>query len=196
MIKNNLLKFTTRDFISTSEDSLETQQVLNSFLQKTSSEKDKEIIYGLVYSMKELKSGNKLPALTLVDYNDNDVALDSIITKPTVIYFWSSSLPLLMRNSHLKVSQLKTKFPDIDFIGININDDDNTHWKSILNQFNYPLAKEFQFKEPNEAQKALAINSVNKSIFIDKDSKIINANALIFTSEFEDQLKQLIHYKE
>jgi hypothetical protein len=101
-----------------------------------------------------------------------------------------------MRNSHLKVSQLKTKFPDIDFIGININDDDNTHWKSILNQFNYHLAMEFQFKETNKAQKALDINSVNKSIFIDKDSKIINANALIFTSEFEDQLKQLIHYKE
>jgi hypothetical protein len=196
MIKNNLLKFTARDFISTSGDSLETQQVLNLFLQKTSSEKDKEIIYGWVYSMKGLRRGNKLPTLTLVDYHDNDVALDSIITKPTVIYFWSSSLPLLMRNSHYKVNQLKTKFSDIDFIGININDDDNTHWKSILNQFNYPVAKEFQFKDHNEALEALAINSVNKSILIDKDSKIINANALIFTSEFEDQLKQLVHYKE
>lgn len=196
IIKNNLLKSTTRDFISTSWDSIETQQVLNSFLQKTSSEKDKEIIYGWVYSMKGLRRGNKLPSLTLVDYNDNDVSLDSIITKPTVIYFWSSSLPLLMRNSHYKVSQLMTKFPDIDFIGININDDDNAHWKSILYQFNYPVAKEFRFKEPDEAQKALAINSVNKSILIDKDSKIINANALLFTSEFEEQLKQLVHYKE
>ncbi len=194
-IKNNLLKFTTRDFISTSGDSVETQKVLNSFLQKTSSVKDKEIINGLVFSIKGLKKGNKLPTLVLVDYNDNDVVLDSIITKPTVIYFWSSTLPLLMRNSHYKVSQLITKFPNIDFIGININDNDNAHWKNILDQYEFPVTKEFQFKDPNEAHEALAINSVNKSILVGKDSKIINANALLFTSEFEDQLKQLVHYK-
>ncbi|MGM5471089.1 TlpA family protein disulfide reductase [Flavobacteriaceae bacterium LMO-SS05] len=196
MIKNNLLKFTTRDFISSSKDSLETKQVLNSFLQKTSSEKDKEIINSLVYSIKGLKQGNKLPPLVLIDYTDQEVMLDSIITKPTVIYFWSSTLPLLMKNTHFKVSQLRTKFPNIDFVGININDNDNSHWKNILDQYNFPVAKEFQFRDPNKAHEALAINSVNKSILVGKDIKIINANALLFTSEFEEQLKELVYYKE
>ncbi len=194
MIRNNLLKYTTRDFVSTCDDSLEIQEMLNSYLQKSSNEKDKEIINNLVFSVKGLKRGNQLPTLVLVDYNDNTVVFDSIIKRPTVIYFWSSSLPLQMKNSHFKVSQLKTKFPNIDFIGININDDDNSHWKSILDRNDYSITQEFQFKDPNEAQEALAINSVNKSILVDKDSKIINANALIFSSEFEEELKAWMHY--
>ena len=101
-----------------------------------------------------------------------------------------------MRNSHYKVKQLKTKYPYIDFIGININDDDLTHWKEILDKYEFSVTNEYQFKDPIEAQEALAINSVNKSILVSKDSKIINANALIFTSEFEEDLKLLIYYRE
>ena len=196
IIKNNLLKFTTRDFISTSDDSLATQQMLASFLTKCSSEKDKEMINSLAFSAKGLKRGKLLPDVTLVDYHSNNVSLDSIINRPTVLYFWSSSLPMLMKNSHYKVSQLKTKFPNIDFIGININDDDPDHWKKILHENDFPVEKEYQFKDPNEAQEALVISSVNRSILISKNSKIINPNALIFTSEFEEQLKLLVHYKE
>ena len=196
VIKNNLLKYTTRDFVSTCEDSAEIQQMLNSFLEKSTNKKDKEIMNGLVFSVKGLKRGNKLPAITLVNSEDQDVVLDSIIVKPTVIYFWSSTLPLLMRNSHYQVSILKTRYPNIDFIGININDDDKAHWKHLLHQYRFPVAKEYQFKDPHEAQEALAINSVNKSILVSKDSKIINPNGLLFTSEFEEQLKHLDHYKE
>jgi len=196
IIKNNLLKYTTRDFVSTCEDSAEIQQVLNSFLEKSTNENDKEVIKGLVFSVKGLKRGNKLPNITLVNYEDKDVVLDSIIAKPTVIYFWSSTLPLLMRNSHYKVSLLKTKYPNIDFIGININDDDKSHWKNVLSQYKFPVAHEYQFKDPHGAQEALAINSVNKSILVNKDSEIIEPNGLLFTSEFEEQLKRLGRHKE
>ena len=194
LIKNNLLKFTTRDFISTSDDSSEVQEMLTSFLQKSTNEKDKAAMNDLAFSIKGLKRGNKLPVVKLVDYDDNDIDLDSIITKPTVIYFWSSSLPLLMKNSHKKISQLKTKFPNIDFIGININDDDKEHWKSIVDDHNFNKSNEYQFKDLNAALEALAINSVNKSILVDKDAIIIDSNVMIFTSEFEDQLKDLGHY--
>lgn len=194
LIKNNLLKFTTRDFISTSDDSSEIQEMLTSYQQKSSSEKDKVAMNELVYSIKGLKRGNKLPVVKLVDYNDQDINLDSIISKPTVIYFWSSALPLLMRNSHIKVSQLKVKFPNIDFIGININDDDKEHWKSVMENHNFTLSKEYQFKDLKESMEALAINSVNKSIFVDKNAIIIDSNVMIFTSEFEDLLKQVDRY--
>lgn len=194
MIKNNLLKFTTRDFISTSDDSSEIQEMLTSFLEKSSNENDKIAMNDLAFSIKGLKRGNKLPLVKLVDFEDKDIDLDSIITKPTVIYFWSSSLPLLMKNSHKKISQLKSKFPNIDFIGININDDDKEHWKSVVNNHNFNISKEYQFKDLNESLESLAINSVNKSILVDKNAIIIDSNVLIFTSEFEDQLKQLSSY--
>jgi len=195
LIKNNLLKYTTRDFITVSQDSLETQEILSSFIKKSTSEKDKAYINELAFSLKNLKRGKQLPNVALIDYNDIEVSIDTLIKRPTVIYFWSTSLPLLLRNSHYKVSQLKAKYPNIDFIGININDDDKSHWKSTLTLYKFPITNEYQFKDPNEALNALAISSVNKSILIDKDSKIINSNVLLFSSEFEEQLEHLTHKK-
>ncbi|MCB0446273.1 MAG: hypothetical protein KDD03_01960 [Gelidibacter sp.] len=195
-IKNSLLKNTTRDFILVSQDSSEIQEVLGSFLKRTTSDKDKKYINELVHSIKNLKRGKRLPSLELLDYNDNIVLIDTLVKRATVIYFWSSNLPVHMRNSHYKVNALKTKYPQFDFIGININDDDNSHWKSTLTLNKLPVTNEYQFKEPNDAMNALAINSVNKSILVNKDSKIINPNALLFSSEFEEQLERLSHKKQ
>jgi hypothetical protein len=195
-IKNHLLKFTTRDFIAVSEDSAEINEVLNSYLQKSSSELDKAYIEKLVSSVRNLKSGNQLPNIKLLTYDDKKVDLTLLITKPTVIYFWSSNLPLLLRNSHYKVKSLKTKFPELDFIAININDDDKDHWKNTLHQYKFATSNEYKFENPKEAMSELAINSVNRSILVDGNGKIITSNAMLFTSEFEEELAYILNKKK
>lgn len=195
-IKNHLLKYTTRDFIAVSDDSSEISEMLNSFLEKSSNDNDKRFMKDLMNSVNNLKPGKKLPNLKLVDYNDNEVDFNSLITKPTVIYFWSSNLPLLFRNSHYKVKTLKAKFPEVNFIAININDDDKDHWKNTINQYKFQTASEYQFIDPSESMNQLAINSVNKSILVDKNATIINSNAMIITSEFEEELANFLKRKE
>ncbi|MEZ4802830.1 MAG: hypothetical protein R2797_08645 [Gelidibacter sp.] len=195
-IKDHLLKFTARDFIVVSEDSLETNEVLNSFLKKSKNEKDKAYIKKLASSVDKLKYGKELPSIKLVSYDEKEVDIDTLITKPTLIFFWSSNYPLLMRNTHYKVKTLKSKFPEVNFIAININDDDKTHWKNTVNQYKFTANEEFQFQNPAESMNQLAINSVNKSILVDKEGKIINANAMLFTSEFEEELNYILHKKK
>ncbi|MEZ4792112.1 MAG: thioredoxin-like domain-containing protein [Gelidibacter sp.] len=195
-IKNHLLKYTTRDFIATSEDSSETNEVLTSFMQKSSSDKDKSYIKKLASSVNKLKSGNKLPNILLLGYDDREVDLNSLISKPTVVYFWSSNYPLLMRNTYYKVKSLKSKYPEVDFVAININDDDRTHWKNTVNQYKFSPNNEYQFQNPTEAMNQLAINSVNKSILVNGEGTIINSNAMIYTSEFEEELEHFLHKKE
>ena len=195
-IKNHLLNLTTRDFITVSKDSSEINEVLNSFLRKSSSDFDKSSIEKLVSAVSKLKPGNKLPNINLLDYDDNEVDITSLVTKPTVFYFWSSNLPLLMRNSHYKVKSLKTKFPEIDFIAININDDDRIQWKNAVNQYKYSTSNEYQFQNPKEAIGQLVISSVNRTIFVDSYGEIINPNVMLFTSEFEDELESILHKKK
>ncbi len=195
-VKNYLLKNTTRDFIFLNEDGSEMKEVLNSFLDKSSNENDKTTIKELVNSVNNLKSGNALPNIKLLNYNEKEIEITSLITQPTVIYFWSSNLPLLLRNSHYKVKTLKSKFPEVNFIAININDDDKSHWKKTIGQYNIDTSNEYQFLEPIESMKLLAINSVNKSILVDKDAKIINSNAMIITSEFEEELARVVNKTE
>ncbi len=195
-IKNHLLKYTTRDFVAVSEDSSEIKEILNSFLKKSSSESDKAYIQKLVKSVSRLKSGNELPNIKLINHNDEVVEIASLISKPTVIYFWSSNLPLLLRNSHHKVKSLQTKFPELDFIAININDDERAHWKNMVNQHKFSPSNEYQFQNHVEAMSELAINSVNRSILVDGNGKIITSNAMIFTSEFEEELEHILNKKK
>lgn len=195
-IKNHLLNFTTRDFITVSKDSLEINEVVNSFLRKSTSDSDKDYIKKLVVAVGKLGVGNKLPSIKLLDYDDKEVELGSLITKPTVIYFWSSNLPMLLRNSHYKAKSLQSKFPELDFIAININDDNKTYWKSTLDKYKFSSLNEYQFQNSTEATGQLVINSVNRSIFVDSDGKIINSNSMLFTSEFEDELESMLHKKK
>ena len=195
-IKNYLLKFTTRDFIAVSEDSAEIDEILNSFLGKSTSEKDKNYIKRLVFSVNKLKSGNELPRIKLLTYDKTEVDMASLINKPTVIYFWSSNLPLLLRNSHYKAKALKSKFPELDFIAININDDDLSHWKNTVSKHEFSPQNEYHFQNPTEAMNQLAINSVNRSILVDANGKIINSNAMLFASEFEEELEYILQRKK
>ena len=191
-VKNHLLRLTTRDFISTSEDSLETQEVVTSFLNKTTKEDDKTYIKDYVEIINQLRVGKTIPNIELLNFNQEKVNLHSAIDKPTVIYFWSSNLPMLLRNNHSKANSLQSKFPEIDFIAVNINDDDMTRWKKTIQQYNFNNSNEYRFVNPNEATQLLALNSINKSIFVDGNGKIINSNVMMITSEFEDELQRTV----
>ena len=103
---------------------------------------------------------------------------------------------MLLKNSNYKVKALKSKFPELNFIAININDVDRTHWKKNVEHYKFITENEYQFQSPIEAMSKLAINSVNRSIFVDGNGKIINSNAMIFTSDFELQLENYLNKKE
>ena len=190
-IKNKLLKNTTRDFISMCEDSTETAQMISSYLEKSTNTKDKAYIKGLSVAIKQLKPGNTIPDVKLLNYDNEPYKLRDLITKPTVIYFWSSNLKIHYKNSHFKSQELRKKYPNIDFIAININDNDNRYWKKTLNEFKFSISNEYQFNNPTDGKQTLAINTIYKMIVVDKDMRIVDSYYNMFQSKFEDVLKDL-----
>lgn len=190
-IKNKLLKNTARDFISRCEDSTETAQIIASYLEKSTNPKDKAYIEGLAVALKQLKPGNIIPDISLIGYNNEPHNLNSLITKPTVIYFWSSNLKIHYKNSHIKSQELAKKYPEVDFIAININDTDNRYWKKTLNEFNFPTHNEYQFAVPQEGKQTLAINTIYKTFLVDKEMRIVDSFYNMFHHHFENELMEL-----
>lgn len=195
VIKNNLLKYKARDYISHNHTEAEAQELLDYFLLKSTDKEDKVYMTDLVASLKSLRLGNALPNLAVVNYNNTEFLLNSIISKPTIIYFWSSNSKKQYRNSHYKVKELKSKFPQMEFISINVNDNDDKYWKEIVNQYKFPTINEFKFKNSRMARKTLAVNYLNKAIVVDEHSNILHPNANIFSSEFEETLDELLQKK-
>ncbi|GGW64707.1 hypothetical protein DFQ11_10277 [Winogradskyella epiphytica] len=194
-IKNNLLKYKAREFISHNHTENEANELLEHYLAKTTNEEDKIYMQDLVSSLKLLRQGNPLPNISLVNYNDTEHFITSIINKPTIIYFWSSNSKSQYRNSHYMVDKLKLRFPQMDFISINVNDNDDKFWKNIIDNYNFPTVNEFKFKNSKQARKTLAVNYLNKCIIVDENGIILDANANIFSSDFNETLEELLEKK-
>ncbi|MBA6151177.1 redoxin domain-containing protein [Gelidibacter maritimus] len=190
-IKNKLLKNTARDFISMCEDTAAVKQVLASYLQKTTNADDRVYIERLSKAINKLKPGKIIPDVELVSYNNEDYKFSDLITQPTVIYFWSSNLKIHYKNSHYKIRDLKKKYPNINFIAININDSDKKYWKRTLDEFKFPIDSEYQFKDPFNAKQTLVLNTVYKIIVVDKEMRIVDTYYNMFHSKFEDKLQEL-----
>jgi peroxiredoxin len=144
-------------------------------------------------SLNSLKKGSNLPDIELVNYDDSQIKISSLIKAPTAISFWSQTYYDHFTDSHKKLEELKLKYPEITFITINIDDYDIEKTKKLLVKYDFDLTNEYQFKNPKSAMDTLAIYPMTKTIIIDKNKQIVNGNANIFSIHFEEQLLGLIN---
>ena len=190
-LKNYLLSNTAFDYLHDTKKESDYDAIFKSFIAKSTNESHKAHFGELVNSLKQLKIGSKIPDLKIVDYNNTDIAIQSIINKPTVIYFWNYINKGHFKKSHYRVKELRVKYPEIDFIAINVND--GNHWKKELKQYGFGFINEYQFKNPEQAKHTFAINPINKVILLNKKGGIVNANTNMFTIYFEEQLLGLLN---
>jgi len=191
-IKNDLLYYFTMSFLIKNKEVENNETIKNSFLNKSTDLKNNEIISNLIISLNDLKPGNKFPNIHLVNSQNNDLDFNSLIKRPTAVYFWSHKFYEHFKDSHYKVNELKRKYPEIDFIAVNIDEQNIKTLEKTLKTNSFSVKNEFQFKNPEESKNTLAIYPMTKVIIIDKNHIIINSNANMFSNNFEEQLLGLI----
>jgi hypothetical protein len=190
MIKNNLLKYTTRNFISNSKSIDQSYILYQSFLDKNTNEKDKKYIKDLFKNAQGLQPGYPLPDIEVINHKSETQNINTIIDKTTVIYFWDNASRYHFENSHIRVKTLQEKFPNIDFVSININSMHTYAWKNMIFGNQFKINNEYRFADPSYAKKRLAINYIKKVLVVDSEGVILNATADLFDPSFELVLKQ------
>ena len=193
--KDDLLYHFTSKYLSKSTDYEGNSKVLNSYLEKSSNENDKESLKRFAASLTNLKEGAKLPDVKLMDYNNAEFSINTLINNPTVICFWSHAYYDHFKESHYKLNELKMKYPEVTFIIINIDDSGKENQKHSLKNNRFPIKNEYQFKTPKEAIDVLALQPITKTIIVDKNKKIVYNNSNIFSRVFEEQLLGAINRK-
>lgn len=190
-IKNYLLKHNIRDFVLNTDDREATIKIINYYLERSTNPDDKYYLKTLVESTNKLKPGHVLPDASLIDFNGNAVKLSSLITKPTVIYCWSSVYRMHSRNSHFKISRLQERFPDVNFIAINFNDNDQHYWKKTVKSLNFPTRNEYMFSNPEKASQQYVITFSHKIFVVDENMEIVTSNTELFNDELTEYLEKL-----
>jgi len=191
-IKNDLLHYVTIRYLSRSKNYENNDAILNTYLSKSKDEKDKKRMIEFSNALNNLKAGNILPNVKIVDYSNSEFNINTIIESPTVINFWSLSHYNHFKRSHYKINELKDKYPEVKFITINIDDYGlEKSKKSLKNRFS--THNEYCFKNPKESTKTLAVHPISKTIIVNKDQKIVNGTTNIFSQKFEQHLLGLIN---
>lgn len=139
-------------------------------------------------SIKKLKCNSTLPEVTLLDINKKPVKIRDLITKKTIIYFWNKQSDSHSVYSHKKVDELKAKYPDIEFIAVNINNSQED-WLKEIKAKNYTNSIELRATDFEELKNKWVINKVYRTMIINKNGTINNAFVSMFDVNFESFLK-------
>ncbi len=191
-LKNSLLRSTMRYYLINAKNSEEIETVLNTYLSIATDQKHKDEIQKLSVASLKLAPGKILPNLTLVTTNNQATGIHSVIKRRSVIYFWSMNSVQHFKNVHSKVEELKQKYPEFDFIGLN-TDYDQDVWKRIIQRNNFDKEREFRFQNPTVAIDELVISLINKVMIVDSDNKILDNNGNMFKVNFEQDLLGILN---
>ncbi len=186
-LKNSLLRNSVGGYFLNGDNAQEEAKMLEVFKSLNTSPADHRELIALGEATMKLVPGNNIPNVTLLTTDNTVKDLHTVIKKPTVIYFWSSQSAKHYRKIHTRANELRSKYPEFNFIGINV-DDHFKKWMRIVENSRYTPQFEYQFENFDDAEMKLLVNSVNKSMVVNPKGIILDGNTNIFGLEIEQQL--------
>ena len=186
-LRNNMVMNITGRYLLSCNKKENQEKILNLFLEVNTNKNHRKELKELADASMRLTPGSKISNVPLISSNNKIKKLHTIIHNPTVLYFWSTTSMNHNKNIHSRVAELKSKYPEYDFIGIN-TDSNYNNWMSIINKSGYKTNLEFQFENVSKSEKELVIHTINKAIIVDKNGTIINGSANLFNINIEDSL--------
>jgi len=186
-LKNSLLRNSVGRYLLNGDNAEEEAQMLDLFKKMNTNLSYQKEISNLTEATMKLTPGNSVPNVMLLTTDNTVKDLHTIIKKPTVLYFWSLQSIKHYRKIHTRASELRSKYPEFDFIGINV-DSHFKKWLRVVKNSGYAPLMEYQFENFDDAEMKLLVNSVNKSMIVDSKGKILDGNTNIFSIDIEQQL--------
>ena len=192
-IKNNLTYYYMMRYLNQSKNINDFDVVFNKFKSINTNKNNINNASIIVNTYKRLQPGFKLPNVSIIDKDDKTKRLNDLITKPTVIYFWTKNNKYHLIDAHKKVNELKLKYPEIDFIAVNTDNISSNKQAALLKSNQLMYDNEFHFKNPKNAKDLLAIKPINNVFLVNKKAEIINPKANMFSVDFEQQLVEILN---
>lgn len=187
-IKNAILNNIAFMYLLEDQNAPNNKAFLEQYLKLSSdSEKQKEI-KKIGEATQMLAPGKLLQPVGLIDSNNNTKTIDQIFTQKTVVYFWSSDAKSHTEMAHKRAMELKAKYPDWNFVAINI-DDTPEKWKEMLSKYNFKNTLELHSTNFTDIKEKWVITKIHRTLLIDSKGKIRNGFVSLFDANFENNLK-------
>ena len=188
--KNSILNNIAYMYLLEDQNMYNNKTFIDKYLQLSSDKEQQREVTEIYNSVKNLNIGNKLPVVELTDVDLNPISIETITAnKETVIFFWTSHADSHLKSVHKRVREFKKKYPEVNFIAINV-DDTNENWTKALknNNLNDGIL-ELKSSNFQEIKKLWVITKIHRTIILDKNGNIKKGFANLFDVNFENDLK-------
>ncbi len=139
--------------------------------------------------------GDNVSGAKLLSPDGTKYALKEILkkgNKPVITFTWSIYVSSHKRQ-HKRVNELRNRYPEVDFLGVNIDNEDSIElWRKALENFDYNKDFEYKIRERG-TDFYLYKNLLNKILLIDKKGIIQKAGLNIYDPNFENQLLEFLN---
>lgn len=138
-----------------------------------------------------LLPGNNLGELKLLNTRLDTIQLKNISNKPKISYHWSVSANQHYKWQHKLIQDLREKYPEIDFIGINIDKDQTREWTQVIQRQSYPAKYEYKLSLVR-INEVLLKNYLNKLIFLDSKGNIVRGDVQLNSLDYETSILEFL----
>ncbi|MUP46275.1 hypothetical protein E0K83_11025 [Gramella sp. BOM4] len=138
--------------------------------------------------------GNNIKKLKLSKPSGEVVEYDDVIRSPSVVYAWSIHNPGHHQWQHAIINRLREKYPEVNFIGGNVDLGEREEWLRTLENYGYDKSQEFQITN-RIADSDTYRKYLYKILFVDQDGTIINGKSQLAAQDFEEDLLEFLNSK-
>lgn len=178
----------TRNFIRSRKNGEEINQLVAKFLDISQDQELNNDITKMAATYINLDPGNKLPDFDLYKFNKEVTNLSSQVNGLSVLFYWSNKNESYALRIHRKVNELRIKYPEINFIGVNLDHPKSSVWNETSEKFGFKKSSEFQLVDNQSISKQLALRNDNRSMVIAPGLTILDPNINLFHYKIETTL--------
>lgn len=187
-LKNTILNTIAFNYLIEDQNMVNNKKFFETYYKYSTDKSSSNEILKIGNAIQLLKVGNQLPEVELVDTSGKIVPSGSLLKNKTIVFFWTENANSHLVAAHKKVLALKLKYPDYNFVGINL-DSDQAKWKETLSKYKFDGIRELRANNFEDIKAKWAIIKVHRTIILDKNGLIKNAFTNLFNVDFEDNLK-------
>lgn len=171
----------------------ETIDSVVNLLEKTDYDKERlNKLKQMAGVQKSLLPGNNIGDLPLSNVAGDTISLNEISNRPTITYHWS----LASKNHFLwqqsLINKLRKKYPEVDFVGINIDNKPHQTWAEIVKAQASNPEMEFHLTF-TRIDRGLLKAYLNKMFFITTDGEIVQGSSQLNSNSFEGEILEFLN---
>lgn len=187
-VKNTILNNIAFSYLLEDQNMVNNQKFLEIYHKYSTDKSQKNEILKIGNAIKSLKVGNPLPEVNLIDRKGAIISSNTLAHKKTVIFFWTENLVSHLVAVHKKILNLKIKYPDYQFIAVNL-DKNQAKWQETLLKYKFDGITELRCNDFEDLKSKWAITKVHRTIILNQNGTIKTAFTNIFEVTFENYLK-------